>query len=380
MIQLIRYELENLLKKKWTIVALVIIAIFILMPSFIECRTIKNDFGNLENYKTMSKGYHGISMEEAKRRFDTAYKKNEAINKKETTMELTMEEKIALKNFNYTAKSKKYVINDEKLNHEEIKEKLIELKGENLQDSYEYKNLEKADSMISKLDKENYRYTAGWNYITDFNVGATLTVILLVVGLASIFSNDYNSNTSQIILSTKEGKRKGVTAKIIAGIIYGSLTFIFVNGMNFLSGSTLGIDGWNVKATALYGVTGTPFNFTVIKYYFLTLGVVFVGTILFALSIMLCSLLFKNIIPTILIGLALYFVSPEAIGLNCLQTLSNMSLATIIRGKHIFGTYITFNIFGTPVMQYMVIGIVAMIILLTTTVLLKYFGKTQTIA
>ncbi len=104
------------------------------------------------------------------------------------------------------------------------------------------------------------------------------------------------------------------------------------------------------------------------------------GTILFALSIMLCSLLFKNIIPTIFIGLALYFVSPEAIGLNCLQTLSNMNLATIIRGKHIFGTYITFNIFGTPVMQYMVIGVVAMIILLTTAVLLKYFGKTQTIA
>ena len=85
-------------------------------------------------------------------------------------------------------------------------------------------------------------------------ISGTLTNELLIFGviaicicLASVFAGEYQNGTDKILLTTKYGKSKGVTAKIIASYIFATLVFtiylIFAIGTIFLM---FGTDGGNL--------------------------------------------------------------------------------------------------------------------------------------
>ena len=72
-------------------------------------------------------------------------------------------------------------------------------------------------------------------------------VIAICICLASVFAGEYQNGTDKILLTTKYGKSKGVTAKIIASYIFATLVFtiylIFAIGTIFLM---FGTDGGNL--------------------------------------------------------------------------------------------------------------------------------------
>lgn len=72
-------------------------------------------------------------------------------------------------------------------------------------------------------------------------------VIAICICLASVFAGEYQNGTDKILLTTKYGKSKGITAKIIASYIFATLVFtiylIFAIGSVFL---IFGTEGGNL--------------------------------------------------------------------------------------------------------------------------------------
>lgn len=101
----------------------------------------------------------------------------------------------------------------------------------------------------SNNTKTPFEYDFYYGYSNLYNTYELLIfgVIAICICLASVFAGEYQNGTDKILLTTKYGKSKGVTAKIIASYIFATLVFtiylIFAIGTTFLM---FGTDGGNL--------------------------------------------------------------------------------------------------------------------------------------
>ena len=101
----------------------------------------------------------------------------------------------------------------------------------------------------SNNTKTPFEYDSYYGYSNLYSTYELLIfgVIAICICLASVFAGEYQNGTDKILLTTKYGKSKGVTAKIIASYIFATLVFtiylIFAIGTIFLM---FGTDGGNL--------------------------------------------------------------------------------------------------------------------------------------
>ena len=92
-----------------------------------------------------------------------------------------------------------------------------------------------------------YDFYYGYSKLYSTYEMLIIGVIAICICLASVFAGEYQNGTDKILLTTKYGKSKGVTAKIIASYIFAILVFtiylIFAIGPIFLM---FGTDGGNL--------------------------------------------------------------------------------------------------------------------------------------
>ena len=123
----------------------------------------------------------------------------------------------------------------------------------------------------------------------------------------------------------------------------------------------------------------TPYGMTIIQFYFLSLGMSLLGIVVLALFIALVSLLTKNSMVTLILGLGLYFFPNSIFGIVLPKIVSQLSIYELIRVKDILLYYNSFNIFGKPVLYPTVIIIVAVIMIPMLVSCIRYFGRSQSV-
>lgn len=92
-----------------------------------------------------------------------------------------------------------------------------------------------------------YDFYYGWSNIFNSYQMMIVTVIAVCICLSSIFSGEYQSGADNIILTSKYGKSKAITAKIIASVVFASIVFVVY--LLCAVGSILlmfGTDGWDL--------------------------------------------------------------------------------------------------------------------------------------
>lgn len=232
--------------------------------------------------------------------------------------------------------------------------------------------------LYKNIHKQENLYLGDWNIVFYFNVAGTMKLILLVLGVASIFSNEYTSRVAYLNLSTKKGKTKLNTAKIISALIYGTLVFIFVSIIYHIGGLALGLPNGDKSVRYIFS---SLYNMSINEYYIETLALSYLGTIAFSLLIVLLSLLSKNILVSFVLPLVIYFL-PDMLRLpgNIMEFIYNINFTQLLKGKNIFGEYTTFDLFGNIVgypYLIIVVGLIALFILL---IIYFKFSKMQTIS
>lgn len=107
-----------------------------------------------------------------------------------------------------------------------------------------------------------YDFYYGWSNTFNSYQMTVVTIIAVCICLSSIFSGEYQSGADNIILTSKYGKSKAITAKIIASIIFA--TIVFVVYLIFSVGSVLlmfGTDGWNLPIQIMNILSVYPLTF-----------------------------------------------------------------------------------------------------------------------
>ncbi len=380
--ELIKYEILKIFERKLIYIVAVAIAFFALAFHIASYFSVNAKFGGMEEVKSTISQYEGEITEASQMQVK---KEKEIIGDKLANKEkLTTREEIIYNYLReYYVNEDKYTIGEEIYTLKDLQERLVALETINNTDSYEYKNLKKAEGMISKLQTPTYHYKHGWINMADFNVAGTMLCVLLVLGLATIFSEDHQSNVAPIILSTVNGRSKLNTAKIIAAVIFALITFLYISILYAIPGLIYGLEGGELPLNFYRDFNSTPFDITMVQFYFTALGIRFIGVLTLSLIIVLISLLVKNNMLALFLSLGIYFIPSMIMGFNLpdavYKIISGLDISAVIRVKGMFQSHNTYNVFGNPVLYPTLMIALTLILIPILIWAITHFGRKQEI-
>lgn len=252
---LVKFELKKLFNKKMNIIV-IIVCLFLITLLF---SMAGKDFLARDKSGKSYKGKEAISVRKEQMKEISGTLTNEKIIKEiEKLQELHNDPNNLITNINrvYANYNTSYITELFNLNLKEQKdfyETRQQRIEEELNQSYDGKKYtpQEKEYWLEKSNntKTPFEYDFYYGYSNLYNTYELLIfgVIAICICLASVFAGEYQNGTDKILLTTKYGKSKGVTAKIIASYIFATLVFtiylIFAIGTTFLM---FGTDGGNL--------------------------------------------------------------------------------------------------------------------------------------
>lgn len=385
MLDLIKFELYKIFSKKSVRIILLLTILLGIFNVVAESVSVKyQGVDHIDDVYSIMKEYEGKAITE-----ESAIKAENTINdlkEKKSRGEKLTEKEIVYMNYLYDTMRPPYpayTVNNELYTVDEMKDEMNKLKNENKTDTYEYKNLNFIYEKVKNVEESKFYFSHGWLKTADFKAIATLITTLIAVGLAAIFSDEYQSNSAQIMLSCKYGKNKMVLSKMITGLIFTATIFIIINVVHMIGVLLYDFRGWDAPLELFKYYTNTPFDMRVIDFYITGLGISFIGAILYSLVTMLISLLVKNNMIALLLSLGLYYAPAFAGSFipidSVVRIFREINLAEAISIEGMFVNSSTYNILGTPVMHSTLLISLVVVFIPIVMYLIKYFGKKQTI-
>lgn len=385
MLDLIKFELYKIFSKKSVRIILLLTILLGIFNVVAESVSVKyQGVDHIDDVYSIMKEYEGKAITE-----ESGIKAENTINdlqEKKSRGEKLTEKEIVYMNYLYDTMRPPYpayTVNNELYTVDEMKDEMNKLKNKNKTDTYEYKNLNFIYEKVKNVEESKFYFSHGWLKTADFKAIATLITTLIAVGLAAIFSDEYQSNSAQIMLSCKYGKNKMVLSKMITGLIFTATIFIIINVVHMIGVLLYDFRGWDAPLELFKYYTNTPFDMRVIDFYITGLGISFIGAILYSLVTMLISLLVKNNMIALLLSLGLYYAPAFAGSFipidSVVRVFREINLAEAISIEGMFVNSSTYNILGTPVMHSTLLISLVVVFIPIVMYLIKYFGKKQTI-
>lgn len=278
---------------------------------------------------------------------------------------------------------------------DEMFEEKETLKGEMAKhdsDTYDYKVAHKKLTMLEELE-EPYGYYViqawrGLHTLIEPLFGTMFLIVLVLIGLAPVFSEEHTQRMAGLIAATKHGKRKVITAKIMAGITYIVGIFLILNTANLLiqwyhhGGFTGGdvpiqsfIDYYSDHSTYQY----SPFDWTVWQGIAITLAIQLFGATMISVLVLFISSRIKNTMMVFFTSGALITLPAlfNALGLperfRFFQFIKEFSYLELLRADGLISQFKAYNIFGQPVL-YSILVIIVFIVITIGILALTYYS------
>ncbi|MGD6844661.1 ABC transporter permease [Bacillus infantis] len=181
-----------------------------------------------------------------------------------------------------------------------------------------------------EIKKEiEYRNNLDVLYLTNYQLpelvveylsseGVIFMGALLIIGLYSIFSRDEVTGVSQYTLTSKYGRTKLVTAKIMVSFIYTLVVYLVVTLFTWtyqiyrasanISYWKYAFEGWEAPIQFLSELTVSPYPFSIMEYHAIQLGFLFLGSLALTLIFLAVSSVSKNSFISFLFCTAIFFV------------------------------------------------------------------------
>lgn len=360
MIELVYFELKKIFSNKLIYIAAICIGFFILGYPIQRFQEIQTNFSGKEEVREIADKF--LSEEYTAKELQNL--RNEARNKLYKNQPLTKEDVFLV---SYLSSMQKFDEENDLRSKMllEIESNLKGLESNGKKNSFAYQSLMKEKQMVTKIQGGESFYLGDWYQLFDFNVAATMKIVLLILGLAGIFSNEYSNKVAYLNLSTKKGKTTLNHAKIVAAMCYACLVFLYISILYHMSGFPLGLESGSKPA---FYLNGSIYQLSIREYYVLTLAISFLGVLVFTMIIVILSLITKNIIVSFGLPLFVYFL-PDIILLpeKLSYIFDTINFTKLIKGIDIFGEFLVFPILGKMVIYpvlMLLFGILSILLLL----------------
>jgi hypothetical protein len=241
-------------------------------------------------------------------------------------------------------------------------------------------------NMYNEVEINKISYYRGPLEAVDFvNVfGLILSGLFLLIGLSGIYSNEHSSGVENYILSTKNGRKATMTAKLAAAAIFAVVVVVVWEVFNLITRTVVyGTKGWDMPIQYSFKYFFSPYSLTFMEYHMIQLGIHLVAAIAFAGVIVVVSTLSKTTVVS-------FFVSGFIFGVPVLaQSIMNSNeewvrialrytLTNIMKVEGLFMNFISVNVFGYPIIApYIGIALAAVVLVLSGIAALFLIEKKQ---
>lgn len=165
---------------------------------------------------------------------------------------------------------------------------------------------------INKNDKiqkpYTYGYHEGWSAILSIFGSLIFPLLAICITVAPVFAGEYQCGADAVILSSKYGKTKVITAKIVSAFTFATIVFslnvFFALAMPLLS---FGIDGWNLPMQIERILI--PYSVTFASGTFISIGITYIIMIGIVSFTLLLSAKFKTPFTVLIIDVVILFIS-----------------------------------------------------------------------
>ncbi len=347
--ELLRHELFKIFIQKSVLITFFAFAIFMIIPILIDPDP-QDDVAFRKN----------VSGEITEERIAPMLEQLKVLEKKiESKVDkrneiLTATELQQYDSYRKIASMSKFIKTNEKLSPQQVKLDLEKLS----KDSYAYKEKLLEYEMIQSVAKPSYENNRAWSlFIQNFkSVGSTpLMVVLVILGLASIFAEEYSTGMTNFILSSKN-RKKIITAKLLASTIFILVVNIFITAFIWLSSYFLAgtFNGGTTNIQSILPFLFSPYNLQVWEYVVLQFFISFIGSLGFGLVIILLSLVSRSSMITFFVGGVIYAL-PVILYQNFgdkfewMKTMTLFSYGKFV-SEELLDHFKAFNIFGMPIL------------------------------
>lgn len=159
-----------------------------------------------------------------------------------------------------------------------------------------------------------YGYHEGWKMLLDCMELFVIGIMGICICVAGIFSGEYQCGAASIILSSRYGKSKLLTAKVLAAFAYSFLVFTAFLGVGCgILLAAFGVNGWNLPVQILNSIA--PYSLSMLGATLIaiaTLYLILFGMVSFTL---LLSAKMKSSVP-VLVMIILVMMLPMFLGIS----------------------------------------------------------------
>ncbi len=378
------FEFRKLLLNKKTAVLLVCLFILYSLVGFVTSMFLIGSGKSYHVYEELAAGYEG-KIDEGKAAWaEKIYEEVSARYGTDSRMIARSikdqpETMLALKYNEFTERVDEYWNGTPPESGEEpygialLEAKLSELEMQGKQDTFAYTKLSGYLKRLAGLGEPEFANILLWENLF-VNWGEHMMQFLLFIPLtfiiAPVFAVERSTGMDHLVLSSRSGRRKIVTAKLFSILaasvtvtfIYVAATFIF----GFLPHASL--HGWNAAIQSVPAYAKSMFGF---KTWQLAVAgaawLIFTGAV-YSIIIGFVSSRMKSQMGTVGVSLAILFINAglAAMGDSVtqkLQPLTDFGLADVTLIKEVFGGFKTFRVSGMcvsyPVMAVLVLSLAA---------------------
>lgn len=360
--RIIKYELFKIVSNKVLIITAALFIAFSLYSDISFYRDDPNNFGNLDEfYSEFYNGNEGtVSLNDFEKAQTELQNEQKGIKPSENIVEASRTSHYANDvSMSYYGQKD---FQKELLKEKELAKEKLKKYGEN---SYEYREEKLHYDMMVNEPLPGVYFTIPWQSSSG---GAFAAAILIILAVSPVFSSEYSNKTDSLILTSKKGRYTVAAAKIISCVIFSASLAFFFSLFFFVSSVLMhGVKGYNAPIQELYfSSLYCCFNLTVLQFFFIKILFSVIGCIAISLITVFLSSIFKNsVIPFFIVSALLGgpFVLERVINVSKLHGLfkyiymkvSNFNYINLLDANSFYGSFKAYNIFGFPVLSYLVI-------------------------
>lgn len=263
--------------------------------------------------------------------------------------------------------------------------------------SYPYKEASKELGMLEKLGEPYAFYlTGGWRDMFSFIEPATTVIflsILNLLGITPVFANEFTNRTAGLIMATKHGKKRIITAKILATLTYIAVILFSLHIVNAILQVIKygGLGGWNIpiqglssslESLSMIAFDQSPYALEIWQLYVLTFVLQFMACSALAILVILISIIFKSTMQTLLMSSAVlgvpFMLAQFALDKGILAYIISFNYGEFLKVSGLFEEFHAYNVFGYP-MLYPYLFLIVFTVLTIVFIVLIYnrFRHTQ---
>lgn len=213
-------------------------------------------------------------------------------------------------------------------------------------------------------------YHNGWDVLISVGQFLPMTLgLVLLVALSSLFANDRERGMTDILRTTRMGRRKLVMSKLFMGFFLTTAIWMLFQAVVLIAAALVfGLQGAECTVLSWMNMPSI-YLFNYMQYYLWQLLFSYLGTLVFALMVCCFSSLFSMWI-TLPLGLAVTLVTGftsinNAEAFSFIQKLQMLTPAQVMSSLHVFFNYQSFSLgsfqIQLPVAMLLAMGVESML-------------------